>query len=126
MEAEARRLVKEGRKTDLFEIMERKGKTRLASGVWAQAFEEGDEVARELVHDAAWALATGLASVQNLLSLQAIIVGGGLGDRLGAPFVERIADEMRPLLFVHEPPKMLTTEHRDLSGAIGGAVLAGG
>jgi hypothetical protein len=33
---------------------------------------------------------------------------------------------MRPLLFVpDEPPKMLTTEHGDLSGAVGGAVLAG-
>lgn len=126
MEAEARRLVKKGAKTDLFEIMERKGRTRLSSGVWAEALEENDKMARELVDEAAWALATGLASVQNLLSLQAIIVGGGLGDRLGAPFVERIDEEMRPLLFVEEPPKMLTTEHGDLSGAVGGAVLAGG
>ena len=127
MEAEARRRVKRGKKTDLFEIMEREGKTRLASGVWAKALEKGDKVAHELVDEAAWALATGLASVQNLLSLEAIIVGGGLGDRLGAPFVERIAKEMAPLLFVaDEPPKMLTTEHGDLSGAVGGAVLCGG
>jgi len=78
MEAEARRRVKKGKKTDLFDIMERKGKTRLASGVWATALEKKDEMARELVDDAVWALATGLASVQNLLSLEAIIVGGGL------------------------------------------------
>ena len=127
MEAEARHRVKKGAKTDLFEIMERKGKTRLASGVWAESLEEKDKLAVELVDDAVEALAIGLASVQNLLSLEAIVVGGGLGDRLGAPFVERIAQEMKPLLFVgDEPPKLLTTEHGDLSGAVGGAVLAGG
>jgi glucokinase len=55
------------------------------------------------------------------------VIGGGLGDRLGEPFVRRVEEEMRPLLFVGEaPPKVLTTVHGDLSGAVGGAVLAGG
>lgn len=126
MEAEARRRTKDGKKTALFQIMESKGRTRLASGVWAKALDKGDEMATELVDDCVWALATGLASVQNLLSLEAIIVGGGLGDRLGEPFVRRIEEQMAPLLFVGDaPPKMLTTEHGDLSGAVGGAVLAG-
>jgi glucokinase len=127
MEVEARRLVNKGRKTSLFKIMERKGRTRLSSGVWAEALESNDKMARRLIDDAAWALAVAIASVQNLLSLEAIIVGGGLGDRLGAPFVRRIEEQIHPLLFVpDQPPKMLTTEHGDLSGAVGGAVLAGG
>jgi glucokinase len=126
MEARARKLHKEGRKTVLFEVMEKKGRTRLSSGVFAAALEREDRLAHELIDDAVWALGVALASVQNLLSLEAIVIGGGLGDRLGGRFVERIADEMRPLLFVPEtPPKMLTTEHGDLSGAVGGAVLAG-
>jgi glucokinase len=127
MEAHARHLVKEGHKTELFEIMEKKGRTRLSSGVWAAALEKHDKMARELIDDAVWALGTGLASVQNLLALEAIIIGGGLGDRLGPPFVERIRDEMLPLLFVPEhPPAMLSSEFGDLSGAVGAAVLAGG
>jgi glucokinase len=127
MEVYARELHEGGRKTDLFKIMEKKGRTRMSSGVIADALEGGDKLAEELVEGAAWALGVGLATVQNLLSLEAIVIGGGLGDRLGAPFVERIAKEMDPLLFVPaEPPKMLTTEHGDLSGAVGGAVLAGG
>jgi glucokinase len=127
MEVYARELHEGGRKTDLFKIMQKKGRTRMSSGVIAEALEEKDKLAEELIDGAVWALGVGLASVQNLLSLEAIVVGGGLGDRLGPPFVERIAEEMRPLLFVpDEPPKMLTTEHRDLSGAVGGAVLAGG
>jgi glucokinase len=127
LEAHARHLVKQGHKTDLFDIMKKKGRTRLSSSVWAEALEKKDKMTVELIGDAVDALAIGLASVQNLLSLQAIMIGGGLGDRLGEPFVRRIEKEMQPLLFVPEhPPKMLTTEFRDLSGAVGAAVLAGG
>ncbi|MGH2637375.1 MAG: ROK family protein [Actinomycetota bacterium] len=127
MEARARSLVKEGRKTILFELMEKKGRTRLSSGVIADALEREDKLALELVDDAVWALAIAIASVQNLLALEAIVIGGGLGDRLGAPFVGRIAAEMAPQLFVSDrPPAMLTTEFGDLSGAVGATVLAGG
>ncbi len=127
IEAEARRRVKQGHKTHLFDIMKKKGRTRVSSGVIAEALERNDKMAHELIDDAVWALGVGLASVQNLLAFEAIVIGGGLGDRLGAPFVERIERHMQPLLFVPDtPPKMLTTEFGDLSGAVGSAVLAGG
>ncbi len=127
MEVYARELHEGGRKTNLFKIMEKKGRMRMSSGVIAEALEEGDKLAQELIDGAVGAMATGLASVQNLLALEAIVIGGGLGDRLGPPFVERIRDEMQPLLFVPErPPAMLSSEFGDLSGAVGAAVLAGG
>jgi glucokinase len=127
MEVRARRLVEEGQRTILFELMEKKGRPRLSSGVIADAIDRGDRMARDLIDDAVWALGIALASVQNLLALEAIIVGGGLGDRLGKPFVKRIEMEMQPQLFVPDAaPKMLTTEFGDLSGAVGAAVLAGG
>ncbi len=66
---------------------------------------------------AAWATGLGLASAQNLLDLEAIIVGGGLGDRLGQPFVDQIVEQMTPHLFVpDEPPVVLRTELGDLVG----------
>jgi glucokinase len=127
MEAKARRLVEEGQKTILFDLMKKKGRARLSSGVIVEALERGDKVAQGLVDDAVWALGVALSSVQNLLAFEAIIVGGGLGDRLGEPFVRRIEAEMRPELFVpDEAPAMLTTAFGDLSGAVGAAVLAGG
>jgi glucokinase len=127
MEARARRLVEEGQKTILFDLMEKKGRPRLSSGVIADAIDKGDRMAQQLVDDAVWALGIALASVQNLLALEAIIVGGGLGDRLGKPFVQRVQAEMEPQLFVpNGAPAMLTTEFGDLSGAVGAAVLAGG
>jgi glucokinase len=127
LEAHARHLLKQGRKTELFDIMKRKGRTRLSSGVWAEALERKDRMAVELIDDAVEALAIALASVQNLLALEAIILGGGLGDRLAQPFVRRIEREMEPQLFVPDrPPRILTTEFGDLSGAVGAAVLVGG
>jgi glucokinase len=127
LEAHARALVARGRKTDLFRIMQARGQTRLSSGVYARALEKGDAMTRRLLEDAAWALGVGLASAQNLLDLEAIVVGGGLGDRLGRPFVDRIVHHMQPHLFSRDdPPLVLPTELGDLSGAVGAAVLAGG
>jgi glucokinase len=127
MEVYARELYEGGRKTNLFKIMEKKGRTRMSSGVIAEALEEHDKLAEELIDGAVGALATGLASVQNLLALEAIVIGGGLGDRLGEPFLRRIEKEMAPLMFVPDrPPSMLMSAFGDLSGAVGAAVLAGG
>ncbi|MGI8607985.1 MAG: ROK family protein [Candidatus Dormibacteria bacterium] len=127
MEVQARRSVERGEKTVLFEIMEKKGRDRLTSGVIAAALADGDRMARTLVDDAVWALGISLASVQNVLDLEAIIVGGGLGDRLGAPFVERVAEAMKPHLLIDQnPPKMLTATLGDLSGAVGAALLVAG
>jgi glucokinase len=106
--------------------MEKKGRRRLSSGVIATAIEKGDRLASELIDDAVWALAHALASVQNLLALEAIVIGGGLGDRFGEPFLRRIETAMRPLLFVPDrPPDMLTSRFGDLSGCVGGAVMVG-
>jgi glucokinase len=127
MEVRARELSRKGRRTMLFKLAEKRGKPRVSSSVWLEAMSRGDRVANLLVDDAVWALGLALSSIQNLLDLEAIVVGGGLGDRLGLPFIERIAEEMRPQLFVPaRPPALLPTEFKDLSGAVGAAVLAGG
>lgn len=127
MERQARRLVKHGEKTSLFKVMEQRGRDRLTSGVFAKALDGGDAMAKKLIHQAAWALGVGIASAQNLLDLEAVVISGGLGDRLGQPFVDRIVANMAPHVFVSEhPPVVIGTGLGDLSGAIGAAVLAGG
>ena len=125
LEQAARRRVDRGMRTSLFEIMERKGKDRLSSSVIARALECGDPITVRLVDQAVRALGIALANAQNLLDLEAIILGGGLGDRLGAPFVARVGHAMGPHLRMPErPPVLLRTELGDLSGAVGAAVLA--
>ena len=125
IERHARELVEKGRRTIMFDLMEKKGRDRLTSGVIVDALERKDKMAKKLIDDAVWALGIALASAQNLLDVEAIILGGGLGDRLGAPFVDRVSQAMQPRLFVPDrPPAMHTTEFGDLSGAVGAALLA--
>jgi glucokinase len=126
IEETARRRHEKGTKTKLFRIMEKRGRDRATSGVIAQALDEGDEVVSELIDEAVQALGLALASAQNLLDVEAIVVGGGLGTRLGQPFVERIATAMKPHLFVPEPgPSVLLGEVGDLAGAVGASIVAG-
>jgi glucokinase len=127
IEATARKMHKDGDKTDLFKIMKKRGRDRLTSGTIARALEAKDKVATKLIDEAVWALGIALANAHQTLDLEAIVVGGGLGDRLGEAFIDRIADAMRPRL--KDPdgaPLMRTTELQDLSGAVGAAVLVGG
>jgi glucokinase len=124
MEARARRIHKKGRKTDLFKLMERHGRARLTSGIWARALEAGDGLAIEIVDRAVAALSAGIASAVNLLDVEAVVIGGGLGTRLGEPFVARIANEMQPHLFNDaHPPAVHVAALGDLGGAIGAAQL---
>ncbi|RKH12019.1 ROK family protein [Corallococcus sp. CA047B] len=126
MERKAHAAVKKGEKTILFDIMRDKGRTRLSSGIWSRALKEKDPLATRLIHRAVAMMGVAVASVINLLDVEAVVIGGGLGSRLGEPFVERIADAMHPHLFITErKPALRVAELGDLSGAIGAALLAG-
>jgi glucokinase len=124
METKARKLVERGHKTDLFKIMEKRGRTRLQSGIWARALDRGDPMAVRLIDRAVKALGAGIASAVNLLDVDTVVIGGGLGTRLGEPYVRRIEEEMGHHLFVPErPPAVRLAALGDLGGAVGAALL---
>jgi glucokinase len=124
MEARARHLHKKGEKTTLFEIMEKRGRTRLTSAVWARALAHKDKMAVDLIDRAVAALGAGVASCVNVLDVEAVVIGGGLGIRLGQPYAKRIAKAMQPHLFVDEhPPEIVVATLGDLGGAMGAALL---
>jgi glucokinase len=124
MEIKARKEVNRGAKTDLFRIMEERGRDRLTSGVWERALKQGDDLATRLVDRAVKALGVGIASSVNLIDPEAVIIGGGLGVRFGDRYVRRIAARMHPHLFVDDrPPEMRLAALGDLGGAIGAALL---
>jgi glucokinase len=124
MEARARREQEKGTKTDLFRLMKQRGRTRLTSSVWAHAIEEDDPLATDLIDRAVEALGTGIASAVNLLDIEAVVIGGGLGVRFGQPMAERISTEMHPHLFNDtRPPAVRVAGLGDLGGAIGAAML---
>jgi glucokinase len=124
MEIRARKLRKKGHSTKLFKIMEKRGRTRLQSGIWARALEAKDGMAIALIDRAVEALGTGVASAVNVLDVETVVIGGGLGTRLGEPYVRRIEAAMMPHLFVSDrPPAVLPAALGDLGGAVGATLL---
>ena len=124
LEQRARKRVEKGEKTDLFKIMEKRGRDRLTSGIWARALDHNDRVAAKLLDEAVEALGVGVASALNVLDVDAVILGGGLGLRLGEPYCERIEAAMMPHLFSSDdPPAMHMAALGDLGGAIGASLL---
>ena len=127
MEEHAGRLVEKGRKTDLFKLMKERERTRVTSGVWARALDHGDKLAQQIIDRAVQALGAGIASAVNLLDVEGVIIGGGLGVRLGHPYAKRIAEAMQPHLFQDSrPPHVHVAALGDLGGAVGASLLVAG
>ena len=124
MELEARKRVDKGEKTDLFKIMENRGRTRLTSGVFERALDHKDKMAKDLIERAIKALGTAIASACNLIDPPAVVIGGGLGVRLGNRYLDDIRAEMMLHLFNDDdPPVLKVAELGDLGGAIGASLL---
>ncbi len=124
MEEHIHKQVAKGRKTDLFKLMKERERTRLTSGVWARALANEDKLAQQVIDRAVEALGAGVASAVNLLDVEGVIIGGGLGVRLGHPYAKRIAEAMHPHLFHDErPPHVHVAALGDLGGAIGASLL---
>ena len=124
MEAKARRDHADGVKTELFKIMRKRGHDRLTSSIWERALDDGDDLAEKLIDRAVKALGAGIASAVNLLDVEAVIIGGGIGIRLGEPYLERIRKQMDKHLFVDErPPALELAALGDFGGAIGASLL---
>jgi glucokinase len=124
METEARRRHEDGEHTHLFKFMEEKGRDRLTSSIWARALEHHDKLAGELIDRAYGALGAGVASAVNLLDIEAVILGGGLGVRFGEGAAQRLATEMHPHLFNDDrPPVVAVASLGDFGGALGAAML---
>ena len=124
MEARVRRQHEKGRRTSLFRLMEEHSRTRVTSGIWARALEHGDRLASAAIERAVQALGAGIASVVNVLDIEGVVIGGGLGVRFGDPCAKRIAQEMQPHLFIDSrPPAVHLAALGDLGGALGAALL---
>src|SRR6266496_460437 len=83
-----------------------------------------ERAVREAVEVAARALGTAIGSACNVLDVQGVLLGGGLIDGLGDPFVRQVERTVTPRLLTNEPPlDVRRTALGDMAGAIGAALL---
>ncbi len=124
MELRARKKVAKGKKTKLFKLMEEHERDRLTSKIWQLALDADDKLAHKLIDRAVRALGAGIASALNLLDVEAVVLGGGLGLRLGPRYLEAVREAMMPHLFADDrPPVIELARLGDLGGAVGAALL---
>ncbi|NJR39702.1 MAG: ROK family protein [Leptolyngbyaceae cyanobacterium CSU_1_4] len=67
----------------------------ITAQIVSQAAEQGDDLAREVLETAGWALGVGIGNVANLINPQRFVLGGGV-TQAGKPFwdtVRRVARE---------------------------------
>jgi glucokinase len=130
MEREARERHAHGAPTALVDLADGKGSSegapgRMTSGVWAKALAAGDAVAEELIDDAVIALGAAVVSAVTLLDLAVVVIGGGLGDKLGPSFAGRIEQATRDALYIRGSSlRVVSAQLGDRAGAIGAALMA--
>lgn len=69
--------------------------SRLRSGVLANAFKFRDAETIACVHETACYVGTGVANAVTLLSLPRVVLGGGVVEALGQPYVDLVAEQIR-------------------------------
>jgi glucokinase len=70
------------------------------------------------------AIGTGVASALNVLDVEAMVLGGGLGLRFGDKFLNEIRKHAMKSLFTSaDPPDFKMASLGDLGGAIGASLL---
>ena len=124
MEAWVHAKVAEGHETSLFKLMDKHEKDRLTSGIWERGVTSYDPLALHAMERALRAIGAGIASAVNLLDLEAVVLGGGMGERFFATHGPRVAQYMHMNLFrPADPPLLLPTKLGDDGGAIGASLL---
>ena len=88
------------------------------------ALEAGDETVQELLAEAADALALVIGNASALLDLERVVLGGGVVDKLGEPFIDQVRTSDHFGGFGPSGVELVAAHRLDDGGAVGAAVLA--
>jgi glucokinase len=98
----------------------------IKSKALGKCYEAGDKLVREVIDTTADMLGVGIANAATLLSLQRVVLGGGLTEAVGKPFVDRVQAAARALVF-HDALRRLevvASKLEDDAGVYGAAMIA--
>ena len=119
------RLITSNRKSSISAMVEG-DLTRIRSKVIGKAFEEQDPLTVEVVENAAHLIGISIAGVVTLLSLPRVVLGGGLTEALGQPFVDMVQKSARRFAFpdVCRKVDVVASKLEDHAGVLGAAMIA--
>jgi len=121
IDAEMRRRTKKGANKLLLSLV---GGSPLKSRHLAAGLDAGDPLSSALVEDAAHALARVIGNAATLLDLPLVVLGGGIVDRLGEPFLHQIRNSDDFGGYGSEITELVLAQRLDDAGAVGAALLA--
>lgn len=120
------RLIKSNRKSIITDLVGG-DLDEIKSKVIAEAYRKEDPLTLEVIGESAALLGTCIAGVVTLLSLERIVLGGGLTEALGQPYVKIVREHVRKFVFPNSLAKkieVVATELADDAGPMGAALLA--
>jgi glucokinase len=99
---------------------------RIKSKTIGRAYAEHDELTVEVVEEVAHLLGIAIGGVVTLLSLPRVVLGGGLTEALGQPFVELVEKSTRVVAFPDRCKKvdLVASKLEDNAGVYGAAMIA--
>ncbi|MBY0114353.1 MAG: ROK family protein [Phycisphaerales bacterium] len=119
------KLIKANRKSKLTEYAEG-DLEKIKSKLVAKAYEEKDELTVEVLDNAAELLGITLGGVVTLLSIDRIVLGGGLTEAMGSNWVSLVEQQTRKFAFPErcKQVKVVASTLEDKAGLIGAAMIA--
>lgn len=94
------------------------------SSVIKKAMEEGEEAVVRVVERAAWFLGVGLANCVDIFDPDILVVGGGLVEKLGESYLEKVRESTRENSMVPTEIPIVAASLGDDSVVVGAASLA--
>ncbi len=100
----------------------------IGSSTIAKAYEDGDELCRKVVDDAADLLGIAIANIVTLMSVRAVVIGGGVAEAMPSRYIDRIRDSFEMSVFPSTLKKcrIVRSELGGDAGILGAAMLARG
>jgi glucokinase len=126
IEREIRSGIESGRESIVPQILAESGRETMSSSVIATALERGDALTQEVVAKAEYYMGLLVASVVNLLDPQAVILGGGVVERLGENYMGPVR-ETAEHYYLNQQDKakihVVEAQLKDYAGVLGAAML---
>jgi glucokinase len=127
IEREIRAGIAAGRESLIPQILEEMGREDMSSNVIATALERGDGLTHEVMDRAEYYMGLLVATVVNILDPEAVILGGGIVERLGASYTAPVR-ETAEQYYLNQQDRdkvhIVETALKGDAGALGAAILA--